>query len=187
MGRMRVEVRPAAALLFALALFFDTDGLVSAMVPAICVHELGHVLLLKLCGRRVTCLRVGLAGLELDYAPGLDGLQGVLCAAAGPIAGGVYALTACSVGKPFWTVSGAASFVLTVFNLLPIAPLDGGRVLCALLPGIAGRRSSFAAAALLLAGGVWMFLAYRSLSLLIAGAWLTGCNATCFFRASGLE
>ncbi len=187
MTRPRLSVSPAALLLGALAFFFDTDGIVSALVPAVCVHELGHLLMLKAFQRRVTCLRVGLTGLELDYAPRLEGLRSVLCAAAGPLAGGAYALAACSVGRPFWLVSGAASFLLTVFNLLPILPLDGGRVLIALCPGRTGRRISLAAAALLLAGGVWICLSFRSWTLLLAGLWLTLCNATCFFRASGIE
>ena len=187
MPRPRIEIQPAALLMFALAFFFDADGLLSALVPAVCVHELGHLLALKACGRRILCLRVAITGLELDYAPRLEGLQSILCAAAGPLAGGIYALAACAAGRPFWLVSGAASFLLTAFNLLPILPLDGGRVLSALLPGKAGRRLSFAAAALLLSGGVWMFLSFQSPALLFAGAWLTLCNATCFFRASGIE
>lgn len=187
MPKIRIEVQPAALLLLALAFFFDTDGLLSALVPAVCVHELGHLLALKACGRRFLRLRISLTGLELDYAPRLEGLQSILCAAAGPLAGGVYALAACAVGRPFWLVSGAGSFLLTAFNLLPILPLDGGRVLSALLPGQAGRRLSLAAAVLLLSGGVWIFLSFRSPALLLAGAWLTLCNTSCFFRASGIE
>ena len=184
---MRLAVSPAALLVFALAFFFDTDGLVSAFLPAVCVHELGHLLMLKACGRRVLCLRVTLTGLVLDYAPRLEGGKSILCAAAGPLAGGAYALIACAVGRPFWLVSGAASFLLSVFNLLPVLPLDGGRVLSALLPGASGQRVSLAAAVLLLLGGVWIFLTFRSYGLLLAGAWLTVCNATCFFRASEIE
>ena len=91
------------------------------------------------------------------------------------------------MGRPFWLVSGAASFLLSVFNLLPVLPLDGGRVLSALLPGRVAQRISLAAAVLLLAGGVWIFLTFRSYGLLLAGVWLTVCNATCFFRASEIE
>ena len=187
MPRPRIEIQPAALLMFALAFFFDADGLLSALVPAVCVHELGHLLALKACGRRVLRLRITITGLELDYAPRLEGLQSILCAAAGPLAGGVYAFAACAVGRPFWLASGAASFLLTAFNLLPIFPLDGGRVLTAILPGQTGRGLSFAAAVLLLSGGVWIFLSFRSPALLLAGAWLTLCNAPCFFRASGIE
>ena len=187
MTKPRLAISPAALLLFALAFFLDTEGIVSAVLPAVCVHELGHFLMLKACGRRVVCLRATLTGLVLDYAPRLEGRKRILCAAAGPLAGGVYALAACAVGRPFWLVSGAASFLLSAFNLLPVLPLDGGRVLSALLPGSAGRRISLAAAVLLLAGGVWLFVSFGSYALILAGGWLTACNATCFFRASEIE
>ena len=187
MRRIRWEVSPAALLLAALAYFFDASGLVSAVVPAALVHELGHLLALRLCRRRLVRIRIGLGGAELDYAPRLEGVQAILCLAAGPVAGGLFALTACTMGGTFWLVSGAASFVLTVFNLLPILPLDGGRMLAVLVPAGAARLASLLAAAALLAGGIWLAAAYHSAALLLAGLWLTLCNASCFFRGSGIE
>ena len=187
MRRVRWEVSPAALLLAALAYYFDASGIVSAVIPAVLVHELGHLAALRLCRRRISRVRIGLSGAELDYVPRLDGMQALFCFGAGPAAGGLYALVACSLGGGFWTVSGAASFVLTAFNLLPILPLDGGRMLAALLRKPAVRRISLAASAALLAGGFWLALSYRSAALLPAGLWLAVCNATCFFRRSGIE
>ena len=185
--RPKLSAAPAAVLAFALAFFFDTGGVVSALVPAALVHELGHFLLLRAFRRRITRLHLGLAGLELDYAPRLEGGRALLCTAAGPVFGGVYALAACSLGGDFWRVSGAASFLLTVFNLLPILPLDGGRVLLALLPGPAARRVSLGAALVLLAGGALIFARFRAPALLLAALWLAFWNGSCFFHAADIE
>ena len=183
----RLQISPAAALLLALIFFLDDSGLVSAVVPAVLVHELGHFVMLRAFRRRLTRLRLGLAGLEMDYAPQLEGAQGLLCAAAGPAFGGAYALLACTLGGDFWQVSGAASFLLTVFNLLPVLPLDGGRVLLALLPEGAARRVSLAAAAALLAGGGLIFARFRAPALLLAALWLMIWNCSCIFRAGDIE
>ena len=183
----KLQVSPAAALLLGLVFFFDDSGLASAVVPAALVHELGHAAMLRAFHRRITRLRLGLAGLEMDYAPRLEGARSLLCAAAGPLAGGIYAILACSLGGDFWQVSGAASFLLTVFNLLPIAPLDGGRVLLALLPEAAARRVSLVAAAALLAGGGLVFAQFRAAALLLAALWLVIWNCSCFFHRPDIE
>ena len=183
----KLRVSPAALLFFAAVFFFDTSGIVSALIPAALVHELGHLLLLKLFHRRLTGLRLGLFGLEMDYAPGLEGWQSLACAAAGPAFGGLFALLACSLGGDFWLVSGAASFLLTCFNLLPVLPLDGGRVLTALMPERTARGISLLAACLLLAGGIAICVRFRSFGLLLAALWLVIWNCTCFFRKADIE
>ena len=187
MRRIRWEISPVALVLFALAYFFDASGIVSAVIPAVAAHELGHLLALRLCRRHVSRVRLDLRGAELDYTPRLEGAQAFLCLAAGPLAGGLYALAACSAGGAFWPVSGAASFVLTVFNLLPVLPLDGGRMLAAAVPQRAVRILSLMLAAALLTAGGWLALSQRAFAPLLPGLWLTLCNATCFFRSSGLE
>ena len=187
MRRIRWEIRPAALLLFALFYFFDGSGIVSAVIPAALVHELGHLAALRLCRRRVSRVRVGLSGAELDYAPRLEGAQALFCLAAGPAAGGLYALAACTLCGEFWQVSGASSFVLTAFNLLPILPLDGGRILAALVTMKRAVWISAPFSVALLAAGVWLAESLGSFALVIPGLWLTLCNATCFFRSSGIE
>lgn len=186
-GRTKLSASPSAVLLLALAFFFDGSGLLSAVVPAALIHELGHFLLLKMFRRRVIRLHLGLSGLEMDYAPRLEGIHSLLCAAAGPLFGFLYAFAACSLGGDYWKVSGAASFLLSAFNLLPILPLDGGRVLLALLSASAARLVSLLAAALLLAGGALIYMRFRSLALLLAALWLTLWNCSCFFRRADIE
>ena len=105
----RIRVDPLAALAFALGWFLDGEGLIACMIPAALAHELGHLLALRLCRARVHTLRLGLLGAELCYSGALGRGETVLCAAAGPAAGLVYALAACALGGPFLLRSGAAS------------------------------------------------------------------------------
>ena len=176
MRRVRCSVSAWALLAFALMYFFDGIGLVAALAPAVLTHELGHALALRLCGSRLTRLRVSVTGAMLDYAPRVEGLRAVACCAAGPLAGAVYAVAACTLGGRFWRMSGAASCLLSAFNLLPILPLDGGRIVAELLPGAQARRVSLAAAGLLCAGGAALALRFSSFTLLGMGVWLVACN-----------
>ena len=176
MRHVQWDISAAAVLLFALVYFFDGSGIVSALVPAALAHELGHVLALRACSCRVTRVRLGLTGAELDYAPRLEGLRCAFCLLSGPLAGLLYALGACTAGGAFLRMSGAVSFLLSAFNLMPVLPLDGGRLVGLLLPEKQARRLSLAASLLLLGGGVAIAARFSSAALLLAGLWLAGAN-----------
>lgn len=168
----RIRVDPLAALAFALGWFLDGEGLIACMVPAALAHELGHLLALRLCRTRVHTLRLGLLGAELCYSGALGRGETVLCAAAGPAAGLVYALAACALGGPFLLRSGAASLCLSAFNLLPVLPLDGGRILLALAGQRASRRVGEATATALVLAGLVLLLRGGGPAPLAAGMWL---------------
>lgn len=176
MRRVQWRISAGAIVLFALMYFFDGSGVVPAALPAIAAHELGHLIPLRLCRRPLRRVTVGLFGLEIDYAGRLEGLAALLCIGGGPLAGLLYALAACTLGGAFFRLSGAVSFVLSAFNLLPILPLDGGRLIAALTDGRFAAKLSQIAALLLTLGGAATTLRLRAPALLLAGAWLTVCN-----------
>ena len=176
MSWIRWDISAGAVLLVALLYFFDGSGIVSAAVPAVLVHESGHWLLLRVCGKRLTRVRVGLVGVELDYAGRLEGAQTLLCVAAGPLFGLVYALILCSAGGAWAELSGALSFVMSVFNLLPVLPLDGGRLISAITDDLFAAKLSRAASLILLLGGTAILLRFHSISMLLMSGWLTICN-----------
>ncbi len=176
MRRVRWNVSAGAIALAALAYFFDGCGLVSALAPAALAHELGHVLALRLCACRITRCSITLTGVELDYAPRLEGLRCALCLLAGPLAGALYAAAAFALSGTFWKMSGALSVLLSVFNMLPILPLDGGRIAAALLPERAARFVSGAMALCLLAGGAALAFYASVWGLLCMASWLFLCN-----------
>ena len=176
MKKVRWDISAGAVLLFALMYFFDGSGFVSALVPAVAIHEVGHWIPLRLCRMPIRCVTFGVFGLCIDYGGRLEGRRAQFCVGGGPAAGLVYALAACALGGEFWRMSGALSFLLSIFNLLPVLPLDGGRLVAALTDTrFAGKLSRIAAVLLALSGAV-IALRLRSFSLLLVGTWLCVAN-----------
>lgn len=103
-------------------LLFPVRFLVGVLLAAL-IHELGHLLALKIAGGRVLSIRLRSFGAKIEAAPMSPG-RTALCALAGPAAG---ALTIFA-WKTFPELA-LAGLVQTVFNLLPVYPLDGGRAL----------------------------------------------------------
>ena len=158
-------------------------ALLPALLLPVTVHELGHLLALKLLGFRLCALRLEAKGLMIRYSGMGSWLQEAAAALAGPLAGMLYALLIFLVHEeiPDWlNVSGSVSLLLTGFNLLPILPLDGGRVLEALCLLLLKEEEaerlismiSGAVLALLFLVGTILLLKKKSAVLLAAGFWL---------------
>ena len=124
-----------------LALRLGLRGPMRALALALCAHELAHLLAAKLARVGVSEIRLmpfgGSARIENPYrlSPG----QIVLVAAAGP-AGNLLLTLLCAAFAHWGLISPAsaatlvrANLMLMLFNLLPALPLDGGRILYALL------------------------------------------------------
>ena len=109
-------------LVLALMLLLFPLGLVAGILLAALIHECGHLIAVRLTGGRVLAIRLHAGGARIETAPMEPGKVAV-CALAGPGAG---ALTI--FAWRFFPEMALAGLVQTVFNLLPIYPLDGGRV-----------------------------------------------------------
>ena len=158
MRNFEFKVSPVALLVFALVYFFDDSGMYAALLPAAAVHELGHLLFLLVGGLSPRCLVLGLEGLELDYRGELRGLKGAAAIAAGPLFGIAYGLLVFSEIE-YLRLSGGISLALSIFNLIPTLPLDGGRLLCLVL----GEQGKFISQGISLAmaiGAVYLWLSY---------------------------
>ena len=140
MGRSKVRISVDGAFFVALSaaiLLLPLKWLLCASFAAF-IHELSHFLALRLSGVEVRSIRIGAGGAMMSTAP-MSARQEALCAAAGPLGGGMLILSA-----PLCPSLALCAFVQTGFNLLPIFPLDGGRVVrafafCILPPTVAGR------------------------------------------------
>ena len=103
-------------------------GLFEPLVGAMALHELGHLLALRSYGVAVTGLSITALGCVLQTRP-MSWRSEALCAAAGPGASLLAALILAQLQPKLALVS----LALGLFNLLPLWPLDGGRILRSLL------------------------------------------------------
>lgn len=96
---------------------------VAAWIAAAAVHELGHYLALRCCHVPVHALSIGPEGVKMATGS-LTGSQELLCALAGPAAGLFLLLCASAFPR-----LGLCAGLQSLFNLIPVEPLDGGRCL----------------------------------------------------------
>lgn len=92
------------------------------------LHELGHLLVLRVCGVAVRGIRIGISGAVIESGCSSYGKE-FLCAAAGPAVNILLAAVVLRAVPVFAMVNTA----LAAVNLLPLYPLDGGRMLRSVL------------------------------------------------------
>jgi Zn-dependent protease len=137
-----VDIKPSFLLLLGLVLirFGGISGvaLVLLVFASVVLHELGHA---------VAARRVGVivSGIDLGFFGGAAKMQSmpknardeVFIAAAGPAVSIGLGLLGLALGSVthVWLLSwlGWANFIIAAFNLIPALPMDGGRILRALL------------------------------------------------------
>ena len=147
---------------------------------AMLVHELGHLLAMKLCGISVKGVRLKAAGAVL-YGEFRSYCHELLCAAAGPLTSFLLGLLFCRILSALSIIS----ILLGVANLLPLYPLDGGRILRSALlmrteEEIALRicsRTAFVLCSLLMLGACWITVELQ------AGIWPVFAALLIFCRA----
>lgn len=147
---------------------------VALAVVGVLGHELGHALAARRLGGTATISLQGLGGLtRCSRVAPLTRRESAFFTIAGPAAGflmGIPVFLALhSLGWEPWTTGGyalrTAAFVTlgwSVFNLLPVLPLDGGSLLELALPGPALVRRLWALRVSIALGGVGAAVAYRA-------------------------
>ena len=110
------------------------------LVLLLLVHEMGHVFQLRREGVKASApMFIPFLGAVISAkSMGDDAAAEARVGLAGPILGSLGALIPLGIwlatGSDFWRALAYLGFLLNLFNLLPILPLDGGRAMAALSP-----------------------------------------------------
>ena len=133
----RFVVAPYACIVLAvIVLVVPLRWLLAAMLAS-AVHELSHWFALRLCHVRIYSITVGLFGAKIE-TEAMSEFKESVCAAAGPLGGVLLVL----FFRWFPEVAICALFQ-TCYNLLPVYPLDGGRVAFSMLRLLRNTRISY--------------------------------------------
>lgn len=178
--RERLRVTPGFLLVLAVLFWLDEGtGLLGWSLLACIAHEMGHYLMGRMMGGRFDWLELSAVGARMNlwYGSPLSYWQELAVVLAGPAVN--LAMGWLFAGVKLFLPSGV-SFVLGIFNLLPILPLDGGQALFYALSATldedwADRVLTVTAGLLvgILAGsGVFLAARYANFTLLITSLWL---------------
>ena len=120
----RVRVSLPTAVLLALAVIFKPLRELLVPISAAMIHELGHIVVIMLCGADVGSIELSLFGAEIGALTGrLNKTRRIFVYAAGALANLVSGAVAAMFGSELFC---ACSLALAIVNLLPVRTLDGG-------------------------------------------------------------
>lgn len=124
-----VSVSPQACIVAVILLLVIPFPWLAGWIFAAFIHEICHYIAVLLCRGKVTAIRLNAVGavLETGY---LSLWESVICSLAGPAGG----LILCLLSGKFPRLA-VCGFLQSVYNLLPVYPLDGGRAVRAICTG----------------------------------------------------
>ena len=142
MASSAMTVSPGFLLLTAFVNFLGGGGAVTAFFSAALAHELGHLIAMWAIGGEVSSVRLSFCGPVIEYWGDLSVRQEMCLLAAGPLGGMLFSILCIHLGTEYFAYAGAIGLLSTFFNLLPVIPMDGGRLLLLLLEGCMPARSA---------------------------------------------
>ena len=176
MAGLALSVSPGFVLLAAAVYFAGGMGALAAMGAAALAHELGHLTAMFLAGAAIRGIRVTACGPVIDYSGDLTAREEMGIVAAGPLAGLFFAVLCFITDIPFLLYTGAIALLATLFNLLPVLPMDGGRLALYLLETVMRRETAEAVlrltGTLCALGALVTGLCIRSAAAAAAGIWM---------------
>lgn len=122
-----IHVEASAYLFAACCILILPPNWLIGWLTAVTFHESGHLIAIRLNHIPVSGIRISIFGAEISTGS-MTAMQELLAAGAGPI---------CSLlllaFVPIFPVAALIGLVQGAFNLLPVYPLDGGRMLRSLI------------------------------------------------------
>ncbi len=148
----RFSVSIPFCLLIAVLWLLDLGGAFLPTFLAIVIHELGHIAAIKACGGTIERLDIKIFGAKI-HVPELSLMsygKEITIAAAGPAAGllaagGAFA-AACVLKTNAFDFFIGVNIAITAINLIPVYPLDGGRIVLSGLLSLFSVRAAYAVA-----------------------------------------
>lgn len=124
----QIEITPGFVAFLCAYFYFDPAGTFSAFLLGVTLHEAAHLLCLRLAGIEIERISFSLCGASIYTRPMKSRVE-ILVAAAGP---GLNFLLFLLLVRQM-PIAALVNLCLAVYNMLPFYPLDGGRILRALL------------------------------------------------------
>lgn len=140
MEKLKIQIHPLFVVFSCLLLYFGKFHLFSSYLIAIVLHELAHLFVARKLGYKINNIKLIPFGICLNInSNSILPTDEVKIAIAGPLLNLVLGFLTLAFWWIFpeiynWTnIFCYANFVTCLFNLIPAFPLDGGRVVLALL------------------------------------------------------
>ncbi len=136
MAGLGLSVGPGFLLLAAFLYYEGGWAAVTAFCTAALSHELGHLAAMTMTGASVRSVKLTAAGPVIELCGDMTPRQELGITAAGPLAGILFSLLCLSSGSLYFRYTGLIALLASAFNLLPVLPLDGGRLATAALRSV---------------------------------------------------
>ena len=128
MDGLALTVSPGFLLLAAALYFMGGVTAMAAFFAAALAHELGHLAAMFMAGAVIRGIRITACGPVIEYGGPITPREEMGIVAAGPVAGLLFAALCFITDVPFLIYTGAIALLAAMFNLLPVLPMDGGRL-----------------------------------------------------------
>jgi stage IV sporulation protein FB len=129
---MKLTIHPLFLILLFFIILYGNIALYSIIISSLLFHEFGHYMAAKLVGAKIDrCVIVPYGGeMTIKNESFLTYNQLTVIALGGPIASALGMLIAFGLPENYFEPFFYMNFLLLLVNLIPIWPLDGGRLLC---------------------------------------------------------
>ena len=155
-----IEISFLFLLVLSVASLFGSSDVIYILIFSI-LHELGHLICLIVCGGKPSKLTLSYYGFALKYESLLDTKKEALVISGGCIMNLIL----------YIFLKDKYNLVLFALNILPIYPLDGGRIVMLYFPKISKPLSIFMLCVASVAS-VYLLITYKSFSLILIVAYL---------------
>lgn len=146
-GRVKIKISFLFFAMLTMAFVADEEKLVIIILLCSALHEMGHICALFLFGSHPDEINFGIFGVRIQQNKYiLSELRQAVVVLCGPLVNMVlfvlFLLANLIFESKILLITSAVNLVIGAFNLLPVLPLDGGRILLAVLNFFASEKTA---------------------------------------------